>query len=142
MYETFKRERGFPYSSSRRIERGGRVCRKAVWRALRETAVAESKQLFTAVQSSDACSCLQARTLGITRIRYLPKKTGMLSFCDILPGLLYLQSVRLGVTLNQTMSWKLLIEALHFFQCRCARIDDCYAPSQAVCKVMICALQR
>ena len=51
-------------------------CRKGVWRQLREAAAAETKELFTAVQSTDARDCLQARSLGVTRLRYLPKKTG------------------------------------------------------------------
>ena len=51
-------------------------CRKGIWRQLKSAAVAETKELFTSVQSSDACTCLQARALGVTRIRYLPKKTG------------------------------------------------------------------
>lgn len=52
------------------------IHRKTIWRQLKDAAVAESKELFTAVQSSEACACLQARALGVTRIRYLPKKTG------------------------------------------------------------------
>ena len=50
--------------------------RKSIWRRLKDAAVAESKELFTAVQSAEACACLQARALGVTRIRYLPKKIG------------------------------------------------------------------
>ena len=52
------------------------VCRKSVWKRLREAAVESMRPLFRPVQSSEACACLQARTLGITRLRFLPKRSG------------------------------------------------------------------
>ena len=52
------------------------MCRKSVWKRLREAAVESMRPLFRPVQSSEACACLQARTLGITRLRFLPKRSG------------------------------------------------------------------
>ena len=52
------------------------VRRKSVWKRLREAAVDSMRPLFRPVQSSEACACLQARTLGITRLRFLPKRSG------------------------------------------------------------------
>jgi len=50
--------------------------RKAVWRCLKQSAAAEMGHMFTPMESGEACTVLQSRKLGITRLRYIPKKSG------------------------------------------------------------------
>lgn len=57
----------------------GIPCRKPVWVMLRQSALAALRsRLFTPVTSEAARRCLSTRSLGVARIRLLPKRNGAL----------------------------------------------------------------
>ncbi len=47
-----------------------------MWRCLKQGAAKQMGHMYTPMEAGEACTILQSRTLGTTRLRYIPKKTG------------------------------------------------------------------
>ena len=56
------------------------LLRKGVWQKLRDSATADIKPNFQQLQPNEACHILRNRSLGVGKLRFLPKEAGTTFF--------------------------------------------------------------